>query len=71
MCVQFSMIVYNSLGRPYTGMIRVPVITESISITDPDGNSVPVQVTTALSLVYVLHTIIYCRLYLLVISLKG
>ena len=38
------MIVYNSLGRPYTGMVRVPVIKEGISVTDPDGNTIPVQV---------------------------
>ena len=38
------MIVYNSLARPYTGMVRVPVIKEGISVTDPDGNTVPVQV---------------------------
>ena len=38
------MIIYNSLARPYTGMVRVPVIKEGISVTDPDGNTVTVQV---------------------------
>ena len=38
------MVVYNSLGRPYTGMIHIPIVKESISVTDPDGIAVPVQV---------------------------
>ena len=38
------MVVYNSLGRPYTGMVHIPIIKESISVTDSEGTNVPVQV---------------------------
>uniref|UniRef100_A0A1X7U3R1 Alpha-mannosidase n=1 Tax=Amphimedon queenslandica TaxID=400682 RepID=A0A1X7U3R1_AMPQE len=40
----FSMVVYNSLGRPYTGMVHIPIMKESILVTDPDDIAVPVQV---------------------------
>ena len=38
------MVVYNSLGRSYTGMVHIPIIKDTISVTDPDGTTVPVQV---------------------------
>uniref|UniRef100_A0A1X7VJH7 Alpha-mannosidase n=1 Tax=Amphimedon queenslandica TaxID=400682 RepID=A0A1X7VJH7_AMPQE len=40
----FNMVVYNSLARPYTGMVRIPVIKEDVSVTDPNNNKIPVQV---------------------------
>ena len=38
------MVIYNSLARQWTGMVRVPIIKETVNITDPDGKSIPVQV---------------------------
>ena len=40
------MVVYNSLARPYTGIVRIPVIKEDISVTDPNNNKMHVQVST-------------------------
>uniref|UniRef100_A0A1X7VKL5 Alpha-mannosidase n=1 Tax=Amphimedon queenslandica TaxID=400682 RepID=A0A1X7VKL5_AMPQE len=40
----FSMVVYNSLGRPYTGVVHIPIIKRNIIVTSPDGSAVPVQV---------------------------
>ena len=39
------MVVYNSLGRPYTGVVHIPIIKERISVTGPNGTPVPVQVS--------------------------
>ena len=38
------MVVYNSLARPYTGMVRLPIIKDNLSVTDPNGDQVTVQV---------------------------
>ena len=43
------MVVYNSLARPYTGIVRIPVIKEDISVTDPYNNTMPVQVIMNIS----------------------
>ena len=43
------MVVYNSLARPYTGIVRIPVIKEDISVTDPNNNTVAVQVLMNIS----------------------
>uniref|UniRef100_A0A1X7VI80 alpha-mannosidase n=1 Tax=Amphimedon queenslandica TaxID=400682 RepID=A0A1X7VI80_AMPQE len=40
----FNMVVYNSLARPYTGVVRLPIIKDTLSVTDPDGNAVTVQI---------------------------
>ncbi|XP_019848841.1 PREDICTED: lysosomal alpha-mannosidase-like [Amphimedon queenslandica] len=40
----FNMVVYNSLARPYTGMVRIPVIKEDVSVTDPNNNTVAIQI---------------------------
>ena len=40
------MVVYNSLARPYTGAVRLPIIKDNLSVTDPDGSPVTVQVQT-------------------------
>lgn len=41
---QFTMTVYNPLGRAVSHWVRLPVIGKSFVITDPNGKSVPSQV---------------------------
>ena len=43
------MVVYNSLARPYTGIIHIPVIKGDVSVTDPNNNTIPVQVIMNIS----------------------
>ena len=58
------MVVYNSLGRPYTGMVHIPIMKESILVTNPDGIAVPVQVLMSRFIGFLL--LFFYRLFLLV-----
>ena len=41
---QFTMTVYNPIGRSVSHWVRLPVIGKTYVITDPNGKTVPYQV---------------------------
>ena len=41
---QFDLVVYNSLARNWSGILRVPINTTLVTVTGPTGTFIPTQV---------------------------
>ena len=41
---QFDLVVYNSLARNWSGVLRVPINTTLVTVTGPTGTTIPTQV---------------------------
>ena len=50
---QFDLVVYNSLARNWSGVLRVPINTTLVTVTGPTGTAIPTQVQCLANLLYV------------------
>jgi lysosomal alpha-mannosidase len=59
---EFTVMIYNPLGRSWSGMVRLPLIDESVSISGPDGSAVQSQVSTKTKCTFNFSLWLHCNI---------